>query len=231
MIYFNDTALESVAPVKIEDVRVSPIQINVTARQRSIIGGADFVRVRDGSRTATITFALLTNDRAARQRQLREITNWARTSTPGKLQLPYFNGYLECLCTSLPEPSLRQWWESRLSITFTTYGNPYWNSIIERSAECGTQFSVLGDAPPLMRIIAQIETADTDLTFSDGTNSMTFEGLPAGEMALDLNRQTAAIGSASAMPYYTYNSAFIVPKTGTQTISGTGTVFWRERWE
>lgn len=231
MIYFNNTALESVAPVKVEDVRVSPVQINVTARQRPISGGAEFVRVHDGSRTATITFALLTNDRATRQRQLREITKWARTSTPGKLQLPYFDGYLECFCTALPEPSLRQWWESRLTITFTTFNNPYWNSLSERTAQCGTQFSVMGDAPPLMRITTRINAADTDLTFSDGTNSMTFEGLPAGDMALDLNRQTATIGNASAMPYYTYNSTFIIPKTGAQTISGSGSVFWRERWE
>jgi hypothetical protein len=33
------------------------------------------------------------------------------------------------------------------------------------------------------------------------------------------------------MQYYSYSSAFIQPKTGTQTITGTGTIHWAERWE
>ena len=57
MIYFNDISMDSIAPVKIEDIRVSPISYSVTARQRPIQYGADFVRETGGSRTVTITFA------------------------------------------------------------------------------------------------------------------------------------------------------------------------------
>ena len=60
---------------------------------------------------------------------------------------------------------------------------------------------------------------------------MTFSAIPAGDLCIDLNRQTAAVGQNSIMQNYTYSSAFIQPKTGTQTISGNGTVYWRERWE
>ena len=51
MIYFNDVALESVAPVRIEDVRISPIERDVVARARAIEPGSFFVRSRDGTRT------------------------------------------------------------------------------------------------------------------------------------------------------------------------------------
>lgn len=232
MIYFNGTALESVAPVKIEDIRVSPIQLTVLARQRAIASGSDFVRARGGSRTVTITFALPTNDTTIRQRQLMSITKWARSETPEKLILPYHdNMYLECFCTYLPEPSTRQWWESRLSLTFTTYENPYWTSVQEKSAACGTAFWVGGDAPPIMRITRTLTSAASNQSYSDGTNTMTFSTIPVGEMNIDLNRQTAHVRNASIMRYYTYTSTFIIPKTGTQTITGTGTVFWRERWE
>jgi hypothetical protein len=33
------------------------------------------------------------------------------------------------------------------------------------------------------------------------------------------------------MQYYSYTSRFVQPKLGTQTITGTGTVKYRERWQ
>lgn len=231
MIYFNNTALESVAPVKIEDVRISPIQTNVTARQRPVQWGADFVRQTGGSRTVAITFALLTMDRDARQKQLEQITQWARSETPGKLILPNKDGYLECICTGMPEPSLRQWWESKLQLTFTTFDNPFFNSITEKAAACGTQFAAVGDAPPLMRIVNEAVDALSDVTYGNGSESMTFSTIPAGNMEIDLNRQTAAVDGQSFMQYYSFGSSFLIPRAGVQTITGTGTVKWRERWE
>lgn len=232
MIYFNSRALEAIAPVKIEDIRVSPISMNATARQRPISWGQQFVRMTGGARTVTITFALLTNDHTTRQRQLQQITQWARSDKPGKLSLPFRdNMYLECICTQLPEPSTRQWWESRLGLTFTTMDNPYWTSIAEKSAACGTTFFVGGGAPPLMRIERSLTAAANNQSYSDGTDTMTFSSIPAGALEIDLNRQTAAVDGTSIMPQYTFDSSFILPKIGTQTVIGTGTVYWRERWE
>ena len=120
MIYYNDIAMDAVAPVKIEDIRVSPISYSVTARQRPIQYGSDFVRGTGGSRTVEITFALLTDDRNIRQKQLQDLNAWAKTETEGKLMIDWYsNQYLNCFCTSLPEPSSRQWWESKLRIVFT----------------------------------------------------------------------------------------------------------------
>ena len=49
-------------------------------------------------------------------------------------------------------------------------------------------------------------------------------------MVIDLDRQTAKVGTTNIMQYYNVNSKFIVPRTGSQTITGTGTVKYRERF-
>lgn len=232
MIVFNGVALESVAPVKIEDIRVSPIQYSAVARERAVRGGSDFVRMRDGTRTVSVTFAVLSDDLLARQEYLSVINAWAKTDAEYKLELPHAPGrYLMCVCTQRPEPSTRQWWESKLRLVFTCYDNPYWNSIEEKSVACGTAFFAFGDAPPLMRIEASRGSAGSNQTYSNGSQSMTFSTVPAGSMVIDLNKQTAVVGSTNIMQYYTYTSRFVQPKLGTQTITGTGTVKYRERWQ
>ena len=233
MINYRGVSLESVAPIKIEDIRISPIQLNATVRTRPVFPGSDFVRMTRGTRTVSITFALLTMDTHIRQKQLQEISKWAFSETEAPLTIPnYPDLTLSCICTGLPEPSTRQWWESKLRLVFTAYNNPFFTSIVEKSASCGTAMFINGDAPPLMRIETAL-TASASLTYSDGENSMTFgtyTDRPTGDLVIDLNRQTAAVGSASIMQGYTFASRFIRPKTGTLTISGTGTVYWRERW-
>ena len=77
MIYFRHQSLEAVAPVMIEDIRVSPIQLNPIVRDRPILAGADFVRMQQGQRTITITLAVLEQDFEKRQRHLENITRWA----------------------------------------------------------------------------------------------------------------------------------------------------------
>jgi phage-related protein len=232
MITFNGVALEQVAPVRIVDVRVSPIAMIATARQRPVAWGADFVRLTGGSRTVSIEFALLTMDRDTRQSQLAAVTRWARSDTPGKLTLPNRRGaYLEAICTALPEPSLRQWWESKLRLVFTTFDNPYWTSVEEKSVACGTSFVVLGDAPPLMRIERDLTSSIANQTYSNGVENMTFSEIPDGLLTIDLNRQTAAIENlGSIMEYYVFGSSFLIPRIGAQAITGTGVVKWHERW-
>jgi hypothetical protein len=232
MIFFNDTSLESVAPqVRIMDVRVSPIALNPVARQRGALAGADFVRIIPRSRTVEVSFALIDDEWQTRQDALLAVNAWAISDTPGRLQLPGHEGrYLEAICTQLPEPSLRQWWESKLRVVFTTMDNPYWTSETERTAACGTAFYVSGSAEPMMQITRTLSAAATNQSYSDGTSTMTFSEIPAGDMAIDLNRQTAAVGGTSIMSAYSFSSTFIKPRMGSMTITGTGTVRWRERW-
>ena len=232
MIVFDGVNLKSVAGVKIEDIRVSPINYDAVTRPRAIRGGSDFVRNRAGTRTIAITFALLNNDMTIRQEALLAISKWAKNDKEYKLELPIHpDMYLMAICTGKPEPSLRQWWESKLRLVFTCYDNPYWTSKNENSVSCGTAFNVLGDAPPLMRIERTLSGAASDQTYSNGTQSMSFSTIPAGDMVIDLEKQTAVVGSSSIMQYYNINNKFLIPRTGSQTISGTGTVKYRERWQ
>lgn len=231
-IVFNGTAIEAVAPVKIDDIRISPIQYSPVVRPRAIQFGADFVRMRGGERTITITFALQIENRIARRDALDALSEWARSDAEYEMQIADNPGkVLYCVCTEKPSPSVRQWWENKLRFVFTCFNNPYWTDAATKAVACGTQFNARGDAPPLMRIERTLSGAASNQSYSDGTNTMTFSTIPAGNLVIDLNKQTAAVGSTSIMQYYAPAGAFIPAKTGVQTITGTGTIKYRERWE
>ena len=230
MIIFNGTDLEEIAPIKIDDIRVSPIQTSPVARQR--VGfGQDFIRMNGGNRTIAITFALLVQDRNERVQLLEAIKEWARPFEEHTLSIPNYDGkHFDCICTGYPEPSYRQWWESKLRLTFTTFSNPYITSDDEITAQCGVPFSIGGTAPPMIRIERKLTGKVADQTYAANGQSMFFSQIPAGNMKIDLNRQTAEVGGTSIMRYFSPTSRFIEPVTGNITINGTGTVIYRERW-
>ena len=230
MIKFGGVDLESIAPVKFDDIRISPIQTTPVARQR--VGfGQDFVRMTGGNRTITLLFALLVQDRDERYAALEAIKEWAKPYEEHTLALPmYSNKHFDCICTGYPEPSYRQWWENKLRLVFTTFDNPYLTSDDEIRAQCGTAFSIGGTAPPLIKITRDLTSSVANQTYAANGQSMFFSTIPAGSMTIDLNKQTAQVGGASIMRYFSATSRFIKPVTGSITISGTGTVLYRERW-
>lgn len=230
MIKYGNTELTDIAPVKIDDIEVSPISFEPVTRQRAIRFGADFVRMGGGTRTVTVTFALLTTE--DREEYLQAIRDWAVTDREQTLALPlYENRHLECVCTQHPDASFRRWWEGKLRLVFTCYNNPYWTSDQLIEVPCGTQFSIGGSAPPQMTIERNGVTPIQNAKYISADATMEFTTLPAGNVVIDLNRQTAAIGDTSIMRYYKPNSTWIVPKIGAmQTITGNGTIKYRERW-
>ena len=234
MIIFNGISLKSVAPLKIEDIRISQIDLNPVTRARAIRFGSDFVRMSGGQRTVAVTFALLDQDKVRRHESLMRISQWAKTDKEYKLEFEIDpSRYLMCVCTSKPEPSMRQWWESKLRLVFTCFDNPFWTSNGLKTVSCGTAFTALGDAPPLMSIKRTLsEDVSTDQVYSNGEQTMIFTAMPAGNVTIDLNRQTASLDNGqSIMSYYKPTSKFLIPKIGTQTITGSGTVYFRERWQ
>jgi phage-related protein len=180
-----------------------------------------------------ITFGLLDDNMINRQAALLAISQWAKNDKEYKLELPgHPDHYLMASCTDKPEPSLRQWWESKLQLVFTCIENPFWNAKYEKSVACGTQFNVFGDAPPLMRIERTVSgSAASNQSYALDGRTITFSSIPVGNMVIDLENQTAYVGSSDIMQYYNVNSKFLIPRTGVQTISGTGTVKYRERWQ
>ena len=232
MIVFDGISLNSVAGVKIKDVQVFPIEYDEVTRPRAVRAGSDFVRSRAGTRKVQITFGLLDDNMIDRQASLLAVSQWAKNDKEYKLELPgHPDHYLMALCTDKPEPSLRQWWESKLRLVFTCIENPFWNAKYEKSVACGTQFNVLGDAPPLMRIERTLESAASNQSYALDGRTITFSSIPVGNMVIDLENQTAYVGSSDIMQYYNVNSKFLIPRTGVQTITGTGTVKYRERWQ
>ena len=229
MIYYRGKALESVAPVMIEDIRISPVAQMPVVRDRPLQAGAAFIRAHEGTRSVNITFSIIEQNYHLRRRHIEAVTAWAVSDTPAPMQLPYTGRLLDVICTGLPDPSTRQWWEQRLNLTFTAY-DPFFYDIAEKTAACGTAFTVLGDEPPKMRIVRTLSEAASDQSYSDGNSTMTFSTIPAGELVIDLNKQTAAVDGVSIMQYYALTSQFIPPRTGAQTITGTGSVKWIERW-
>lgn len=232
MIVYDGISLNSIAGVKVKDVQVSPIAYDEITRPRAIRGGSVFVRSRAGTRTVVITFALIEENDINRQAALMAISQWAKNDKEYRLDLPgHPEHYLMAICTDKPEPSLRQWWESKLRLVFTCYDNPYWNAKSEKSVACGTAAYILGDAPPLMRIERTLASAATNQSYGLDGRQMGFFTIPVGDMVIDLNRQIAYVGNTSIMQYYDINSRFLIPRSGSVTVIGTGTVKYRERWQ
>lgn len=236
MIVYDGVSLNSIANVKIEDIRVGPIQYDEVTRPRAIRGGSVFIRSRAGTRTIAITFALLDDNKISRQAALMSISGWAKNDREYRLELPgHPLHYLMAICTGKPEPSLRQWWEGKLRLVFTCYENPFWNAKAEKSIACGSQTTILGDAEPLMRIERSVGSAASNQSYALDGNTMTFSTIPAGDMVIDLNQQTAYSDNngtiTNLMQYYNPTGRFIIPRTGIVNITGTGTVKIRERWQ
>ena len=230
MIVFNGVDLQSVAPVKIDDIRVSPMQVNPIERQAVGIGQR-FVMMTGGQRTVTVTFALLEENRDTRFKYLEAIKEWARPWEECTLVLPQdLTKHFDCRCTGYPEPSYRQWWEGQLRLVFTTFENPYWTSNNEVRAALGQQISIGGTAPPLVRIERSVSSMVANQTYAANGQSMFFSKIPAGQMVIDLNKQTAAVSGTSIMQYFGKTSRFIEPVTGNITITGIGEIVYRERW-
>lgn len=231
MITYNGVSMEAIASVRIEDILVSPIKYEPVIRSRPIKSGADFVRNHKGTRTVVVTFTLLDENEVNRQESILALSEWAKTDKEYKIEIDRFPGrFLTGVCTQKPEPSLRQWWQS-VQFVFTCFNDPYWNSISEKSVSCGTDFYVRGDAPPLMRIERTLSSSASDQSYGLNGNTITFSTIPAGNLVIDLDAETAVVGTTDIMQYYNMNSRFLVPKTGSQKVTGTGTVKYRERWE
>lgn len=232
MIKFGTKNLEDIAPVKIEDITVSPIQLNPIARQRAIGYGSQFVRMGGSQRTVTLSFALLESDINERESIMQTIRDWCKIGAEYNLSLPqYENRHLECAVTQMPDYSYRKWWENKLKIVFTCFNNVFWTSDELIEVPCGIPFSIGGSATPLVTIERSGYTPISNQTFASRTESMTFSTIPAGNLVIDLNNQTAAIGNTSIMQYYQPSSTWIVPKVAAnQRITGTGTIKYRERW-
>lgn len=233
LIRFNGVWLEDIAPnIRIDDIDVSPIAYQPIASERPIRFGSEFVRNTGATRSVAITFAIQLDDREEREAQLQAVRDWARTDAEYTLVLPHYAGrHLEAVCTEQPDATYRKWWENGLRVVFTCFSNPFWTSDDITEAQCNAEFSVGGSAPPIMTIERRLVSPANNASYTSGSQVMRFSQIPAGNLVIDLNRQTAAVSGVSIMRHFNPTSTFIEPKTGAmQVINGNGKVRIRERW-
>lgn len=233
MVLFNGVALESVAPIKVQDIVVSPIAQKVTTIDRATQPGAYFVRVRGTTRTVTISFAVITQVRPTRERHIQAVRRWAESDKPGLLLLPDRVGqYLSAVCTAYPQSNVRAWWDVP-TLTFTAY-DPFFLDAAENVAPCGQGFMAGGSATPHMEIRAQLASATQNPSWTDHLgNRISLSGsVGPGLVVIDLEAQTVTENGASIMSQYVWpESTFFPARLGYNRITGPGNVYWRERWE
>ena len=92
----------------------------------------------------------------------------------------------------------------------------------EISALCNQPFSIGGTAPPLMKITRKLTSKVSNQTYAANGQSMVFSTIPAGNLVIDLNKQTAEVSGTSIMQYFSPTGKFIDPVTGNITITGNG---------
>lgn len=232
MLVYDGRAMEDVAPVNLIDVQIGPIKRQITARDRALRSGADFVRIRGQTRAIAITYALRESDADVRAGWQQAVLTWAIRQGPRKLLLPDRQArYIEAICTAPPEYLTREWWKP-CKMVFTAY-DPYFVDTDERYAACGTGFMVNGSAEPKMRIRAELDAAISDPVWTrNGNESIRLRGsVGPGALEIDLNAQTITLNGYSLMRQYRFDSTFFSPALGCNVIDGPGRVYWRERWE
>lgn len=232
-IKYNGIWLEEIAPdIRIDDITVSAITYNAIASDRPERFGRQFVRNVGSTRSVVISFAIQLDDREERENQLQAVRDWATTNAEHALVLPHYaNKHLDAVCTSQFDTSYRKWWQNNLQLTFTCFDNPFWTSDDVTEVQCGAEFSVGGSAPPLMTIERRLLAPAASASYVSGNQIMRFSQIPAGNLVIDLNRQTAVVSGVSIMKYFNPTSDFLEPKTGAmQTINGIGKIKFRERW-
>ena len=233
MIVYRGISITDVAPVEIADIVVGTVKRTAVTSERPTRPGVNFVRITDNVRTVAITIADLTNDEETRLAEIDAINAWAAGDEPGRLVLPYRDGkYLEAVCTQYIEPSYRQWWETKLKLTFTAF-DPYFCDPAERSEDLGTAVRITGSAELLVRIVTTLNAAATEIEWTDGDNTLTLSGdIPAGDIVIDLNRQTIKDGNGNSLSsLLTLASRFPeIKRVMNISCASGGKMYWRERY-
>lgn len=230
-LIFDGVDIETISPVKIIDITVGQPKQSVVTAPRPISPGQAFIRSTYTTRVITVQFALLITSPIEREAALQALRAWAHPGQPGTLTVDSRPGQsITAVCTGLPDPSMRQWWEDKLKITFTCY-DPLFVDITEQTAASGAQAVVLGDAPPLAYLTIDVGSGYNTVTVTDGTRTLTLSGqMSAGTITIDLEHEKithSVDGNISSL--LTLTSRFPQLKIGINTITG-AILHYKPRW-
>ena len=230
-IVFNGHELSASVPDShVIDISVGSVSIEHNAQARVINAGSIFISKRDTTRTVTIQVELPL-DRESALNNYNLLRAWAESNQPAPLYLPNCDkGYLQCILSAMGTMPVKSWYEP-IELTFTAY-DPYFYGET-KTAECGSTFTIGGDALVDFTISMQNETALTDPAWTiDGVQKISFTGsIGAGLLLIDSSKGLATLAGQSVMTQLNYETRFTPLSTGNHTITGSGgTISWIERW-
>ena len=235
MVRFNEVDLESIGKeIRIIDVNVSAPSILPTIINPDLIDGALFSRSNYGERTVTVTFVIMTDDKARRSELFRELYLWADIKSTHSLVVPQEpDGYLDAVCTSLPDASSASYWD-QLELVFTAY-DPYFHSFNENQSVIGSDFTITRHDCLDWRIEFSVPNQIQYPAWRHNSGKeIAFSTMQAGDLVIDSKTQTAYIDDLSALPNLMLGSRFFTLPNGNNRIipinGAGGYITWRERW-
>ena len=182
-VYLNDIALSSLhTDLQVLDISYSAPNVKNVTYSLAKRDGLKLARRYVETASVTISFELHIYDTHKRQTALQDVNQWAAKG--GILRTSDRQGQmLRCVCTNYPTINSAMRWNDALSITFTAFSYPYWQSITAATLTLtGTSASdtvyVDGSADGTY-VEAQI-TANASLssvTLTVGSYSITLSGL------------------------------------------------------
>ena len=185
-VLLNDVSLDSLNDdLVITDISYPASTAEVSVAQFAGREGGYITDRRKAQTTAVISFELHVYGTRARQEACQEVISWAKNG--GKLQTSDRpDQYLQCVCTKLPSVESALRWTDALTVEFTAYAVPYWQSVFpSKTALSGAEDSgvvfVPGNAKTRADVKITASAAVTQLTVGFGSSVITLTGLTAGQ--------------------------------------------------
>lgn len=209
--------LSAISPsIFITDIREDAPPDRITAEPYAIHNGSRYIRKQRESLSVSVEFAIREQDEARRMEVCQLIQKWAknggyfaRSDRPGQR--------LRVRCETLPSVASALKWTEILSVVFTAYEQPYWESMAATSATTDSKKTVFvpgtADHCRANATITATGGVLTRLTIITGESTIVLSGIdiPAGgvvEIGHDDNDYLyIRSGSASLMAYRTPESA------------------------
>ena len=235
MVTFDGVTLSEILPqVEFVDISIGSPSIETVTRDMPGRPGSFYVRNRYGMRNIVLTLSLELPDELFRSAARNTLFAWCSKTEPKWLQLEQVPGrHLIAVCTSLPDFSVRDWWED-IQITFTAI-DPFFIDDTEKSANVGEPLTITGDTNALAVIRqTQIESAPNPKWIMDAGAFLQLDTLINGDIVIDFDAGYIENDGTPVLSQLTLDSRFFIFPPGVHTLSGDGgaggTVYWRERW-
>lgn len=133
-VYLNNVALSSLnTSLYVSDISYAPVQEEISVANFAGRSGALVTNRRKPQTTVTVTFELHIYGTQARQNACADVIAWAKDG--GILTTSdRADQYLQCVCTKLPAIESALKWTDNLTVEFTAYAIPYWQSVTPDTA-------------------------------------------------------------------------------------------------